>query len=175
MCHREWVPRMRLFVGMLVVLASVESALSASAASPGVGQWLSWNDGRRTASLELVAGYDDMNNGFNFDGYGRGKLLVRVPLGWHVVITCKNSASTRHSCAVVRGPQTIEPAFPGATTAGPVVGLLGGETARFVFTATRAGAYRLTSLVPGDEQARLWDVLEVGGVARPSISTRTGF
>ena len=158
MCHGAWVPRTRLSVAMVVALASVGSALSASAAVPRVGQWLSWNDARRTASLELVAGYDDMNNGFNFDGYGRGKLLVRVPLGWWVVITCKNSASTRHSCAVVRGAQTIEPAFPGATIPGPVVGLLGGETAHFAFTAMRTGAYRITSLVPGDEQARLWDV-----------------
>jgi hypothetical protein len=125
--------------------------------------------------LDLVAGYDDQNNGFNFDGYGRGKLLVRVPIGWRVVITCRNAAPTRHSCAVVSGPQTIVPAFRGAASEAPVVGLLGGQTARIAFTASRAGTYRIASLVPGDEQARLWDVLEVGGVARPSISTRTGF
>jgi uncharacterized cupredoxin-like copper-binding protein len=55
------------------------------------------------------------------------------------------------------------------------VGLLSGQAARLVFEATRAGSYRITSLVPGDEQAGMWDVVEVGGVARPSITTRSGF
>jgi hypothetical protein len=123
----------------------------------------------------LIAGDGSTNNGFNFDGYGRGMMLVRVPLGWRVVVSCRNWASMRHSCAVVRGPQTIVPAFLRAATPSPVVGLLGGQAASFAFTATRAGSYRITSLVPGDEQARLWDVLVIGGVERPSISVRTGF
>ena len=42
-------------------------------------------------------------------------------------------------------------------------------------SASRAGTYRIACLVPGHEEARMWDVLVVGGVKRPSISTRTGF
>jgi len=160
---------------MVLAVVVAGTALSASAATPGVGRWLSWDAAQRTVALELVADYDDQNNGFNFDGYGRGKVLVRVPIGWRVAVTCRNAAPTRHSCAVVSGPQTIVPAFGGAATAAPVVGLLGGQTARFTFSASRAGTYRIASLVPGDEQARMWDVLEVGGVDRPSISTRNGF
>ena len=139
------------------------------------GNWLSWDSARRTASLTLVAGYNGANNGFNFDGYGRGKLLVRVPLGWRVTVTCKNAGSMRNSCAIVRGPQTITPAFRGAATPTPVLGLRSGQTARFTFMASRAGTYRIACLVPGHEEARMWDVLVVGGVKRPSISTRTGF
>jgi hypothetical protein len=165
---------MRGFALSIALLVFGGPALSA-AASPGVGQWLSSVGARRAASLTLVAGYDSANNGFNFDGYGRGTLLVRVPLGWRLAVTCKNGASTRHSCGIVRGAQTIDPAFPGAETPAPTVGLLGGQSAHFTFTASRAGTYRIASLVPGDEQARMWDVLEVGGVTRPSISTRTGF
>jgi Sulfocyanin (SoxE) domain len=157
----------------LLVLAGFTA--SASAASPRASHWLSWSSPKKTATLDLVAGLNDMNNGFNFDGYGRGKLLVRMPLGWRLTVICRNAASTRHSCAVVPGLETNEPAFRGATIASPIVGLLSGQSARFTFTAMRAGVYRITSLVPGDEQARMWDVLEVGGVERPSISTRTGF
>jgi hypothetical protein len=145
------------------------------AGSPAPGRWLSWNVARRTASLTLVAGYDAANNGFNFDGYGRGKLLVRMPLGWRVSVTCRNAASRRHSCAIVRGPQTITPAFRGAATPTPTLGLRSGQTARFTFSASRAGTYRIACLVPGHEEARMWDVLVVGGVKHPSISTRTGF
>jgi len=147
----------------------------APAASPGPGHWLSWNAASRTASLTLVAGYDGANNGFNFDGYGRGQLLVSVPLGWRVAVTCTNAGSMRHSCAIVRGPMTAMPAFAGATTPDPVLGLKHGQTARFTFTASRAGTYRIACLVPGHEEARMWDVLVVGGVKRPTIQTRPGF
>ena len=143
-------------------------------AAPGADRWLSaggWDADRLARAL---AGYNDANNGFNFDGYGRGMLLVRVPLGWRVVVRCKNAASLRHSCASL-GTATTATAFPGAEARCPLLGLLGGQTARFAFTASRAGSYRITCLVPGDEQARMWDLLEVGGVRRPSISTRTGF
>ena len=81
----------------------------------------------------------------------------------------------RHSCAIVRGPMTAVPAFPGATTPDPVLGLEKGKTARFTFTASRAGTYRIACLVPGHEEARMWDVLVVGGVKRPTIQTRAGF
>jgi Sulfocyanin (SoxE) domain len=155
--------------------AALASAAVLPARSPPVNSWLKWDRATRTASLTLVAGYNSANNGFNFDGYGRGQLLVRVPLGWRVAVACHNASSVRHSCAIVRGPLTITPAFRGAATPSPILGLRSGQTARFTFKASRAGSYRIACLVPGHEQARMWDVLVVGGVKRPSISTRTGF
>ena len=157
------------------LLAAALLLVLAPTASAGAGRWLSWNAAARTASLTLVAGYNDANNGFNFDGYGRGQLLVRVPLGWRVTVTCRNAGSMRHSCAIVPGAMTAVPAFPGATTPDPVLGLKTGQTARFTFTASRAGTYRIACLVPGHEEARMWDVLVVGGVKRPTIQTRPGF
>jgi FtsP/CotA-like multicopper oxidase with cupredoxin domain len=162
----------------LALLATATAALvsaSALVASSPAGRWLTWNVATETASLTLVAGYNSANNGFNFDGFGRGKLLVRMPLGWRVLVTCHNAASMRHSCAIVRGPLSVTPAFRGAATPSPTVGLRSGETARFSFKAARAGSYRIACLAPGHEQARMWDVLVVGGVRRPSISARTGF
>ena len=151
------------------------SASPLSASSRPVSSWLSWNASRKTAYLMLVAGYNGANNGFNFDGYGRGKLLVRVPLDWRVVATCHNTAAIRHSCAIVRGPLMTMPALRGAAIPSPTVGLRSGQTARFTFKASPAGVYRIACLVPGHEQARMWDVLVVGGVKRPSISVRAGF
>jgi hypothetical protein len=157
---------------LVFLVTFTHPALAAVSAS---GRWLASDTARRTVSLTLVAGYNAANNGFNFDGYGRGKLLVRVPLGWRVTVTCRNDAELRNSCAVVRGPQTVTLAFRGAATTTPVLGLRSGQTERFSFTASRAGTYRIASLVPGHEEARMWDVLVVGGVRRPSLSIRTGF
>lgn len=163
----------------LIVLAVLAAGLVATgvgaAGTAAASRWLRWDAASRTASLTLIAGYNGANNGFNFDGYGRGRLLVQVPLRWRITVICRNAASTRHSCAVVRGPLSVAPAFPGAATPSPTLGLRGGQSARFTFTASRAGSYRIACLVPGDEQARMWDVFVVGGVTRPTISTRTGF
>jgi hypothetical protein len=178
----DWIwHRREVRVPALSFLAAAASALvlafavTSAGASPPPSKWLTWNAHARTASLVLVAGYDGSNNGFNFDGYGRGQLLVRIPVGWRVTVTCRNAASMRHSCAIVRGAGTITPAFRGASTASPTIGLRSGQIARFSFTASRAGTYRIACLVPGHEQARQCDVLDVGGVKRPSISTRPGF
>ncbi len=162
-------------VRRLVAAAAALLVLAPAASAADVGRWLTWDTAARTASLTLVAGYNGSNNGFNFDGYGRGQLLVRVPLGWRVTVTCKNAGSMRHSCAIVRGAMTAVPAFRGATTPDSVLGLARGKSAQFTFTASRAGTYRIACLVPGHEEARMWDVLVVGGVRRPSIQTRPGF
>jgi hypothetical protein len=144
------------------------------AAHPAPAQFLHVDAAHKVASVTLVAAYDGGNNGFNFDGYGRGELLVSVPRGWRVRVTCTNRGAVRHSCAVVRGPMTVTPAFRGASVPNAVQGLDRGRTATFSFVASRAGSYRFACLVPGHEDARMWDVLEVTRGGKPSISARAG-
>jgi Sulfocyanin (SoxE) domain len=141
---------------------------------PAPAQFLHVDAVHKTAVLTLVAGYTSANNGFNFDGYGRGELLVSVPRGWRVTVHCRNASALRNSCVVVTGAAASVPAFPGASTPDPVVGLGSGSAATFSFTATRTGSYRFTSLVAGHEAARMWDVLEVRSRGRPAISARSG-
>ena len=143
-------------------------------APPSPSQFLHVEAKRRTALVTLVAGYDGENNGFNFDGYGRGELLLSIPRGWRVRVTCTNRGGLRHSCAVVSGPMATAPAFPGATIPHPVQGLAPGVTATFSFVASRTGSYRLACLVPGHEDARMWDVLEVTRGGGPHVSARAG-
>jgi hypothetical protein len=150
-----------------IVLAGAGPAV---AARPNPAQFLSWSKARRLVHLTLLAGLGGSNNGFNFDGYGRGELLVRVPVGWRVVVDCENRGGMRHSCAIVKGALTVTPAFSGASTAA----LSPGSKATFSFVAARSGAFRIACLVPGHEQARMWDVLDVGPGGKPSISVRPG-
>jgi sulfocyanin SoxE-like protein len=140
------------------------------AVHPNPARFLHVDRARRTAIVTLIAGYDGENNGFNFDGYGRGELLVSVPLGWRVRVTCTNRSALPNSCAIVKGPGTATPAFRGAST--PT--LVPGSTATFTVVASRVGAYRLTSLVPGHEQARMFDVLEVTRGGKPGYRVRPG-
>jgi hypothetical protein len=144
-------------------------AQAATSARPTLSHWLSWNAGKHTARLLLVAGYDGTNGGFNFDGYARGRLLVRVPRGWLVTVVCRNGGSGYHSCAVVHGAGSATISFRGASSPHPGQGLAPGESATFSFRASRVGVYRLACLVPGHEQARQYVVLDVVRAGRPSI------
>jgi hypothetical protein len=144
----------------------VAAVVAAGALSPA--RFLAVDARRRRVTLTLIAAYDDANNGFNFDGYAGGRLLLSVPLGWRVRIDCENRGPQRHSCAVVSGPLTAQPAFAGATT--PI--LPAGKRASFSFLASRRGTYRLSCLVPGHEEARMYDVLDVGKTHRVRISAR---
>jgi hypothetical protein len=156
-------------------LVGLTLAAGGRADAAGASRWLHWDATTHTVRLTLAAGYNGSNNGFNFDGYGRGRLLVRVPVGWRVVVTCVDDSPRRSSCAVVRGAMTTDLAFRGAASPDPVRGLGHGESASFTFTASRRGTFRLASLVPGQEAARMWDVVDVVRGERPSLSVRAGF
>jgi FtsP/CotA-like multicopper oxidase with cupredoxin domain len=154
-------------------LASIfffSAVVIATAARPAPAQFLSWSKARRLVHLTLLAGFGGSNNGFNFDGYGRGELLVRVPVGWRVVVDCENRGGMRHSCAIVKGSLAVTPAFSGAATQA----LAPGSKATFAFVAGRTGTFRIACLVPGHEQARMRDVLDVTRGGLPSISVRPG-
>ena len=121
-----------------------------------------------TATVTLIASYDDTNNGFNFDGYSR-ELMWKVPRNWKIRVICKNRGPLRNSCAVVHGANTTKPAFGHASTPQPTIGMGAGHQASFTFRASRIGVFRFASLVPGHEEARQWDVLSVVRGGRPSV------
>jgi hypothetical protein len=141
---------------------------------PSPSRFLRADAKHHAVDLTLIAADGDNNNGFNFDGYGRGELLVTIPRGWRVTVHCKNAGTLRNSCAIVSGPRATAPAFAGATIADPTVGLGGGASETFSFTASRPGTFRIASLVPGHELARMYAVLVVSRGGNPAISGRPG-
>lgn len=144
-------------------------ALSLAAkAPPPPGRFLAVDAHRHRVTITLIASYDGTNGGFNFDGYSR-YLMWTVPRGWTVRVVCENRGPLRHSCAVVHNAGSTKPAFRGAATPRPRLGLETGHTARFTFRASRAGVYRFACLVAGHEEARMWDVLKIARGGKPSV------
>lgn len=157
-----------------LALAALIGALAvetAAASIPPPSHWLSSSPRQRTARLVLIAGYDSANNGFNFDGYARGRMLITVPRGWRLTVVCKNAGSRNHSCGVVEGAGTSRLAFPGAAVPHAVLGLAPGRSASFTFRVSRVGVYRFVCLVPGHAQAREYVVLQVTRAGLPSART----
>jgi hypothetical protein len=151
-----------------LMLAAPVVSLSLAAKAPPPHRFLAVDARRHRVTITLIASYDTTNGGFNFDGYSR-YLMWTVPRGWKVRVVCTNRGPLRNSCAVVRGADSVKPAFRGAATPRPQVGLEAGHTARFSFRASRKGVYRFASLVPGHEIARMWDVFKVTRRGKPSV------
>lgn len=149
-----------------MVVAAVAALSLAGQAPPPPRKFLGVDAQRHRVTITLIASYDGENGGFNFDGYSR-YLMWTVPRGWTVRVVCKNRGPLRHSCAVVQGAGSAKPAFRGAETPQPQVGLEAGHTARFTFRASKKGVYRFACLVPGHELARMWDVLKITRGGKP--------
>lgn len=131
-------------------------------------QWMSYNSLTKTATLKLIAGYQNVNNTLSFDGEAFGKLVVTVPAGWKVVVNFSNEGKINHSAAVVT-PTGTTPVFPGASIPNPTVGLPAGSSATFSFVAATAGNYRIACLVPGHEGLGMWATFNVTSGGLPTI------
>lgn len=158
-------------------LAAVVIGSSGCGSSPGsaaplpLSHWLSADAAKKVATLRLLAAYNGSYGGFNFNGYAKGQVLVEIPLGWRVRVLCVNDSSAlRHSCAIVRGVGTTEPAFADSVSRNAQVGVPPHRSTTFSFVAARVGSFRIACLVPGHEVAGMWDVLDVGRRALPAVT-----
>jgi hypothetical protein len=108
------------------------------------------------------------------NGYSRGQVLVKIPVGWRVLVHCTNRAPVvNQSCAITGSSLATRPAFPGSATPDPIKGIEPGKSASFSFVASRPGAFRIASLVDNEEVGNgTWDALQVGGTRRPAVALR---
>jgi sulfocyanin len=170
----------RATVGTLVLALALPGMYAAASHHPGraaTPRWLVANAKTHTATLTLIAAYTNALNGFNFNGYDNGKMVITIPVGYRVTVIFSNKSSVPHSAVFTPYSQKnrnshFPLAFKGATSPDPTSGITSGTTQRFTFTASKVGTYALVCGVPGHEQAGMWDVLKVtrGGTASLSFA-----
>src|SRR5579871_6061173 len=69
--------------------------------SSGAVRWLVANTKTHTVTLTLIASYTSaVVGGYNFDGYGQGKMIVTIPAGYRVNVVFSNRGSVKHSAVV---------------------------------------------------------------------------
>src|SRR5213082_3747854 len=114
---------MRRLTCLTVLLWGVGAAAAQTATGGKIDPtWLRTDAASKTVEFKLVAGLTGANGGMNFNGFGRGGLVLTVPQGWNVVLHFKNEdPNLPHSVeiiaeapAVPTGP--VPPAFEHATT-----------------------------------------------------------
>ena len=142
--------------------------------------WLRADAASKTVEFKLVAGLTDANGGMNFNGFGRGALVLTVPQGWGVVLHFKNEdPNLPHSVEVIAdgtavpsGP--VPPAFEHATTGRLEQGFPSGQGTDVQFAAGKGGSFLIFCAVPGHGAAGMWIRLAVSQTAdKPALATAT--
>src|SRR5436309_11471300 len=132
----------------------------------------------KAVEFKLVAGLTDANGGMNFNGFGRGGLVLTVPQGWTVVLHYKNEdPNLPHSVEVIpeaaalpTGP--LPPAFEHAASGRLEQGFSAGQSADVRFVPGKAGPFLLFCAVPGHGAAGMWIRLVVSEtVDKPAVAT----
>jgi uncharacterized cupredoxin-like copper-binding protein len=160
-------------VGASVLLVS--TALAAPAARGlAAPKWLSVSASSKTATLTMIGEYNSSNNGYNFDGYSNGKMVVTVPVNWTIKVKCSTAASAvlSHSCVITKGLTSTKPAFPGAGVKNATAGLAPGSKQTFTFVPSKTGTYKINCVVPGHAAAGMWDTLKIVASGSPSINVK---
>jgi hypothetical protein len=156
---------------LLVVVACDPVTGTGSGTPPDPSKYLKVDSQTRTAVVTLIAGYPASDYQFNYDGYGNGQLVLRVPVGWTMTVQCANRSTVNQSCAVVADGHATEPLQPDWSTPNPQKGLNPGESASFEFAPQGPGSYRIASLVAGSEASGMWLTLEVVAGGKPGVAT----
>lgn len=173
------VPRyIALFGALAGGLAPVGQTVRVHAAPPPA-HWLAANTRARTATLTMIAGYTNAREGFNFDGYGKGAMVVSIPAGYRVTIAYRNNGGYPHSVLVTPyAKKDLDAGWPvafrGAVSTNPANGAASGAMQRFSFVVDRVGLFAIICAVSGHEQAGMWDILRVtrGGAPRITVATK---
>ena len=162
----------------LVGLGAVDAGRGQAASGVPPSRWLSVDARARTATLTLIASYTAALEGFNFDGYGRGVLVVSIPLGYRVRVVYRNNGVFPHSVLVTpyakKDLSSGWPlAFPGAASPDATTGAPRGVVQRFSFRVTKVGLYAIVCAVSGHEALGMWDVLRVTRGGRPTVTIQS--
>lgn len=137
-----------------------------------INQYVYMDAKTKRAVFRVVGAANNDNNGFNFDGYSKGKANFVVPPGWHVDFIFTNNANLPHSVAIVPTLKISASTTPFAATPNPIAGITAGKTqyAGWGLAAPGPGKYYMVCLVPGHITAGMWNYFTVDFTAKaPSL------
>jgi len=171
--------RVVLFAAALCISAGSAFAAPPSGYSPYTGSEpiiASVDSQTNTVTLNLVGAEGNNNDGYNFNTYANGDMIIDIPQGWTVNVTFTVQGQTAHSAVIVpwsnrSGNSFIQDAFPGSGVTGARSGYTQDDPPQhFTFTASSAGQYAIICAVPGHVDVGMWDEMDVvEGLAAPQV------
>ena len=139
---------------------------------------LTWDTATQTTNLTLETSHDGTHNGFNFNGYAMGGLVISIPLNYRVNVTLRNKGPIPHSAVITAyanraNAVVFPPAFDGASSPAPLQGNTAGSVQTFSFIASQTGTYALVCAVSRHAEFGMWDTFIVTRGGAPSITPMT--
>jgi hypothetical protein len=144
---------------------------SLAAETPLHPAWLNADAAGHRVTIDLIAGWNRVNDGLNFNGYAKGTMRVVVPLGWTIELVFKNADTRMAHSVVVTKPydETDMPNVAGATAAAlkrgytknPTGGVFAPEGDTIHFPAATAGDYDFFCGAPGHGHRGMWTRLTI--------------
>jgi alcohol dehydrogenase (cytochrome c) len=135
-----------------------------------------------TVIFNAIAGFNDANNGLNFNGYSKGDATITIPTNQGLAVNLWNNASLPHSLGIVTADQVTQStdyvwAFQGSYTPNPINGFTGDQQQHFVSVQSplpmaKPGKYAIICAVPGHTPAGMWLNLVVDDNA--TVATLSG-
>jgi uncharacterized cupredoxin-like copper-binding protein len=147
---------------------STKPAAATGASAPFIA---SQDPTAKTVTLSIVSGATIDNFYYNFDGYDQGNATITVPQGWTVKVDFTNENGSNSSVVIAPSASNLTPAFTGAASTDPSVGMQAGQSQTFQFVASTAGSYVLACGVPGQaSQDGMWIKFVVSSTATQASS-----
>jgi sulfocyanin len=183
MRFRMQVPHGRRLAGGLALGAVLLGSTSAAVATTRPATTPTWVTTQgKVVHLTVIAGWNNVNAGFNFNGAAHGQMVVTVPLGDEVIGSFKNNVNTPHNVVII--PYTtplpgssLPPAFRRAASPAPQFRPGAGGPPRsnkpqtFSFLASMAGKYMMICGIAGHALDGMWDTFVVSRTARVASVT----
>jgi sulfocyanin len=116
---------------------------------------MSYNAGAKTVALDVIAAFNSVQGGFNFNGGSNGSQTITVPAGWSVAMHVKNVDAIPHSAIIILDQKPLpnapdSPAIPRAYTSHVNDGLQPQNGSDDLsFRASKPGSYLIYCGVPG--------------------------
>ncbi|MCM8533148.1 MAG: hypothetical protein NE330_18415 [Lentisphaeraceae bacterium] len=120
---------------------------------------------KKTVNITVVAAYNGVNYGMNFNGYAKGASSYKIPTGWTVKVRFENWSPVPHSLVIVEEdmvsrPQVGEAYFEGANSPDPTLATAPKE-ADFSFVVDEPGDFAFACGFPAHSANGQWIKLEV--------------
>lgn len=144
--------------------------------------WMTVDQANQTVTLNVVAGFNRINDYDNIDGFANGQLQFNVPAGYKVKLVFTNASGIPADIGVYN--KSNELAFPGAGDSisdileNPQPGIIPGTSETFTFTASTPGTYKIANLINRfpefkntQQNIGMWAKLNVMSNGTPSIQT----
>ncbi len=166
--------------GVVAAIGLAAIGLAGCGTTPiDASQFMQVHSSSKTVDLKVIGEYSSSQQVNTFNGFTNGKMVVTIPVGYHVNMNFQNKGPIPEAVGIYRHNHL---AFAHAGMSyrnvmiSPNAGLLPGQSQSFRFTANQVGTYKLANVLNGNPNGTptsgQWDIVRVVPSGKPGLSSK---